>query len=526
MAVNVADLAGTVQGPTKRFTSGDVEIALIPAALMPYIDDGRVQQADPVESGALLFLSGALGVAMPDANWGDRLRIDGGGQPGATAVVDYNFGKYQLVLLPGVTLTHAGAPMHEQNPAKPDDDAAYAVCTFNLRGMGSGTDQYPLPAEYMLQLRKRARVVAERMTGCTVLALQETGVPQDAEALARMLDEEFGLPYTALALPGPQTSSTQFPLTNSVLIRRDRVDVLAATAEQGCSPVSYDVFDAPGACPIGEYGLFDRLPLVVDLNVRGAWGEPVRLRVIDNHWKSKSGDEAVNVPRRRGQAAFVAGLAQAWLDQDPAGAVVVLGDLNDYLGSEPVETLRTGTEPDLEQAYDWLPRLARYSYIYDGASQALDHILFSANLLDTLAAVNIVRVSADFAMPAVDDPESYLHTSDHDPVMVHFRPGGAAWLGGNLRYPGIMIEARGPDATTVAATATDANGDFRLWDLPAATTITLTLTAPAALTLPGEPMTLTLHPGINSYSARPIHAAVQTGTAAILSTARPGGGAP
>ena len=260
---------------------------------------------------------------------------------------------------------------------------------------------------------------------------------------------------------------------------------------------------------------------MVDLRVAGAWGEPLRIRVIGNHWKSKGGDEAINAPRRRAQADFVAGLAQEWLDGDAAAAVVVLGDLNDYLGSEPVEALRTATEPDLEQAYDWLPRLERYSYIFNGASQALDHLLFSPNLLASLAEVDVLRVSADYAMPAVEDPASYLHASDHDPLMARFRPGAAAWLGGNLRYPGITVAADS-GATPVATATTDANGDYRLWNLAATTALTLTFSAPAHLTLPNEPVTLTLRPGVNRHSVQPIHAAVRIGTAAILATARPG----
>lgn len=518
MVVAIPDFAGVVQGPTKRFTNGDVEVALVPDTLMPYIADGRVQQADAVETGALIFLSGVLGVPLPDASWGERIQIGNGAQ----AVLDYNFGKYQLILLPGAQLAHAPAPLRD-DPLDLTGDDEFTVCSFNLRGMGSGADQYPLPAEYAIQLRKRAAVIAEQLQGCTIVALQETGQPKDAEALARMLEEEFGLAYSAVALPGPQTAVTEFPLTNSLLARRDGVEVLAATALQGCSPVSYDVFDPPGACPIGAYGLFDRLPLVVDLRVAGAWGEPLSVRIIDNHWKSKGGDEAVNAPRRRAQAEFVAGLAQEGLDGDPAAAVIVLGDLNDYLGSEPVETLRTATEPDLEQAYDWLPRLERYSYIFNGASQALDHLLFSPNLLAGLAEVNVMRVSADYAMPAVEDPASYRHASDHDPIMVRFRPAGATWLGGNLRYPGITVAAAS-DSAPIATTTTDANGDYRLWNLPTATALTLTLSGPAHLTLPGEPVVLDLRPGVNSHSAQPIHAAVQTGAAAILSTARPDAG--
>lgn len=519
MLVAVPALAGVVQGPTKRFTNGDVEIAFVPAALTPYIDDGRVQQADPVETAALLFLSGALGAAMPDANWGDEIQL---GAAGALAVLDYNFEKYQLMLLPGTAIAHTAAPPRPGVTLAPTAGDEFTVCSFNLRGMGSGEDQYPLPAEYALQLRKRAAVIAGQLQGCTIIALQETGTPADAEALAGLLAAEFRQDYAAIALPGPQTAVSQFPLTNSLLARRDRVDVLAVSAPQGCSPVNYDVFDAPGACAMGQYGLFDRLPLVVDLRVRGDWGEAIDLRVINNHWKSKGGDEAVNAPRRRNQAAFVASLAQEWLDRDPGAAAIVLGDLNDFLGSEPVETLRTAVEPDLEQAYDWLPRLERYSYIFNGASQALDHLLFTPDLLPALAEAGVLRVNADYAMPAVEEPASLLHVSDHDPLAVRFRPGGAAWLGGNLRYPGIVVAAADGAAATLATATTDANGDYRLWNLPITAPVTLTVTAPSFVTLPDATVALTPRPGVNSYSAQPIHAAVQAGAAAILATANPG----
>lgn len=519
MVVALPTLTGVVQGPTKRFTNGDVEIAFVPDALMPYLDDGRVQQDNAVETDALLFLSGALGVPFPDAHWGDRITL-GGAELSSAAVLDYNFEKYQMVLLPGAAIQHTPAAQ-PADPVAPTAADEFTVCSFNLRGMGSGAAQYPLPGEYTIQLRRRAAAIAEQLQGCTLIALQETGQPKDADALAQMLEAEFGLAYAAVALPGPQSSVSEFPLTNSLLVRRDRVEVVAAAAPQGRSPVSYDVFDAPGACPIGAYGLFDRPPLVVDLRVAGAWGEPLALRVINNHWKSKAGDEAVNAPRRRAQAEFVASLAQAELTRNPAAAVIVLGDLNDYLASEPVETLRTATEPDLEQAYDWLPRLERYSYIFNGASQALDHLLFSPNLLPGLAEVNIVRVSADYATPAVDDPASYLHASDHDPIVARFRPAGAAWLGGNLRFPGIALAVTDAAGAAVASAITDANGDYRLWRLPAATPLTLTLTAPAHLALAETTAQLDLRPGVNGYSTQPIHAAVQAGAAAIQATARP-----
>ncbi len=126
-----------------------------------------------------------------------------------------------------------------------------------------------------------------------------------------------------------------------------------------------------------------------DLTVTGAWGEPFALRVIVNHWKSKGGDETVNAVRREAQARHVATLVQERLDADPAAHVIVLGDLNDYYQSNAVEALRTSVQPPLVHSYDFLPPLDRYTYVFNGASQVLDHLLITANLLPLLAQVGI-----------------------------------------------------------------------------------------------------------------------------------------
>ena len=442
MLVTVPPLGGVVQGPTKRYDTGDVEISLIPDRLAPYVTDGRVFQSESEEMAALVYLSGVLGAGFPDANQGDRVYV---GLPGAAprpaqAVLDYNFGKYQVMLLPGEQVQRIASPLVEEITA-PARDGDFTICTFNLLGLGRGSAQYPEPNRYAQELQKRARTIAGHLQGCTIVGLQETGTPQDAEALAALLRDEFGLDYAAVAMPGPQSSSPEFPLTNSLLARRDRVKVVAGAGRQACSAVDYDVVAEVGACPDGQYALFDRPPLVVDVQVTGTWGAPYPLRVIVNHWKSKGGDETVNAGRRLAQAAFVAGLAQESLDADPGAHVVVLGDLNDYYGSAPVETLRSGTQPALVHLFDFLPEVDRYTYIFNGGSQTLDHVLISPALEPHVAEVQPVHVNADFAAPG--DEAGMHHASDHDPVLVRVRPAGAAWLGGQSRLFRCQGEAHG-----------------------------------------------------------------------------------
>ncbi|MEZ4612640.1 MAG: hypothetical protein R2838_20755 [Caldilineaceae bacterium] len=259
MLVRADDLVGVVQGPTKRFSNGEMEIAFIPEQWAPYVAGERVFQWQPDAMPALMYVSNGFGATLPDLNWGDRIAL--GPAPGADdaviGVLDYNFGKYQLIPLPGARIegipaaADAPAPVHDATVPTPPGDgdlsADFTVCTFNLLGMGRGTAQNPEPDDYAGQMYKRARAIAETLDGCTVIGVQETGTPEDAQNLADLLATEFGLEYTATSIAGPGTESFEFPLTNSVLTRSDRVQVLAAESRQGCSRYNYDVRYIPGA---------------------------------------------------------------------------------------------------------------------------------------------------------------------------------------------------------------------------------------------------------------------------------------
>jgi uncharacterized protein len=515
MLVTVSGVAGVVQGPTKRLRSGVAELALTTTTLTPYLPGGRVFQHHTAASAALIHLSSALGAPLPDAGWGDQIAVGepAGEQPQATAVLDYNFGKYQLLLTPGTPIEVAPQPRAEERaaPATMED---FTLCSLNLYGLGRGATQFPNEVEYRAHLRQRALVISERLQGCTVIGLQESGSPEDAERLAAELREIFGLPYTATAFISPQSQELEFPLTNALLTRTDRVQVLQAAARQHCTPQDYGVVVLPGECTSGGFALFDRTPLVADLAVTGSWGEPYRLRVIVNHWKSKAGDETHNVERRKAQAGSVATLAQEAITVDPAAHVVVLGDLNDYYDSTPVDILRTGVQPPLIHAYEFLPELDRYTYIFNGASQVLDHVLLSPSMMAALAAVDIVHVNVNFPYPDHVDFTNAHHASDHEPVLIRLRPGGAAMVGGNVRYPGVQLTLLDRSGSVLGTALSDALGDFRLWDLRPGP-VTAQLRAPDFLALPVQDMTLSLEPGYNSLQLPTVeHQTAALGSAA------------
>lgn len=477
MLVVLESLDGVVHGPTKRFQSGEAEIAFLPAKLHPAVEGGRifrVQDAaaatkpDKWAGNALMYLSSSLGAELPSASWGDRIRSGIEGSEPLRAVLDYNFGKYQLLLLPGQSV-YVDARQIDPEIGLTTTAADFTVCTYNVFGLGRGAEQYPDEAEYEEALAAAARVIAEPMQGCTIIGLQETGTPKDAERLAAMLEQRYGLPYRAVAAPGPMSSDPEFPLTNSFLVRTDRVEIASSRSSQSCSDVDYGIVDEAGVCSPGQFALFNRPPLIMDVRVTGEWGDPFSLRLINNHWKSKSGDEEKNAVRRRLQADHVAQIVQETVDAQVRPHVIVLGDLNDFKSSAPLRVL-TELAPDgdpvLVNSWDYVTGGDRYSFIFNGASQVLDHVLLSRTMVQSLSGVDALHINADRAKCGTDIHCESCQASDHDPLMVRVRPGGAAAVGGDLGYEGVVVALEYVESGQRFEAMTGRDGAFRLWDLP------------------------------------------------------------
>ncbi|HKE95478.1 MAG TPA: endonuclease/exonuclease/phosphatase family protein, partial [Povalibacter sp.] len=141
-----------------------------------------------------------------------------------------------------------------------------------------------------------------------------------------------------------------------------------------------------------------------------------RLFLIANHFNSKGGDQPLfgqlQPPQRSSeiqrtqQASIVAQFVNGLRAQDATAKIVVLGDLNDFQFSDTLTILKSAHLVDLVET---LPEEERYTYVFDGNSQVLDHILVS----DALAAAalpdyDVVHVNSEFANQA----------SDHEPEVV------------------------------------------------------------------------------------------------------------
>jgi predicted extracellular nuclease len=155
-----------------------------------------------------------------------------------------------------------------------------------------------------------------------------------------------------------------------------------------------------------------RKPLVGEFRFQGE-----QVFVVGNHFNSKGGDQPLHgafqpptlgsETQRVAQAKEVNAFVSDLLAADRKAKVVVLGDLNDYQFSKPLATLTSGGV--LTDLINTLPADERYSYVYDGNSQTLDHILVSPGIKKF--EYQVVHINAEFSD----------QTSDHDPQVVRFK---------------------------------------------------------------------------------------------------------
>ncbi len=161
-------------------------------------------------------------------------------------------------------------------------------------------------------------------------------------------------------------------------------------------------------------GAFDnsRKPLAAQFTFNGE-----SVVVIANHWNSKSGDTGLfgdtqpvvlgSEVQRKEIARVVADFITDIKTENEDANIIALGDFNDYEFSAALTILE---EAGMHNKIKDLPIGDRYTYIYQGNSQVLDHVLVSSNLAQQ-TEIDVLHVNADFT-------EAAGRASDHDPVMI------------------------------------------------------------------------------------------------------------
>ena len=349
------------------------------------------------------------GMTFGVRNWERSGDIDGQNAPGLItgSVVDniegplaWSYGDYMIITqaadawrvvfsqpVPGNT---PGWPM-----PRADQFSVVTYNTDNLLGLG-------------IQFTKVFSTILQT-NGPTFLSLQEVDPSDVLPGLVdRLVDSGYDYEY---AYSHADTGGRSVAL----LWRTGRVtDVHWSTQYQGCSP-----YGSPTSTydPLwetcrrqGEYPLFARRPVVVS-GTLAISGNRLPLVVIANHFKSRMEGESAE-QRRLEEAQFVGELVSD-LVANGSTNVIVMGDLNDFEDSPALQALYT--YGGLINPWYNLAQEDRYSFIYQGVSQVLDHILITPGLHPWLESFAPLHLNADFPYsPYARNRYVLWRSSDHD----------------------------------------------------------------------------------------------------------------
>lgn len=371
-----------------------------------------------------IFLAPAVlsGSTPADVNVGDRFTGP------AVGVLDYGFGNFKLQLTAKLTRAAGGLARERTAPAGPGE---LAVATFNVENLAATASK--------AKFEGVARVLVENLRSPGVVAVEEiqdnNGAKKDGTVAA---DQTWAkLVETIAAVGGPRYAWRQIdPVDLSDggepggnirvgFLYRPDLGVEFVDRPGGDSRTAVKVVGrgskahlsvSPGRIDPTNAAFTDsRKPLAGEFRYRGK-----TVFVVANHWNSKGGDEPLfgrrqppsrpSEVQRVKQATAVGGFVSELLKADPRANVVIAGDLNDFEFSPAVKRLTTAGLLDLPAA---LPVGDRYTYVFEGNSQVLDHILISKFLALRGYRYDVVHVNAEF----------HDQVSDHDPQVVRLRLG-------------------------------------------------------------------------------------------------------
>jgi len=356
-------------------------------------------------------------VDTPVVNVRDRL------SPAPVGVFDYSFGNFKLLVTNALERVDGRLPKESTSPPL---RIQLAAGTFNVENLDARDPQAKFDA--------LAAVVVGNLRAPDLLALEEiqddNGPVNDDETGATLT---YGRLIAAIqAAGGPTYEFRQIDpeddkdggepggnIRVGFLFRTDRglsfvdrpgADFATPNSVVGSGSTTRLEYSPGRIDPANPAFTASRKPLAGEFLFRGQ-----RVFVIANHFNSKGGDDPLfgrfqppvrrTEVQRHQQAQIVNSFVDDILAADRNARVIVLGDLNDFDFSETLDIVKGG---ELLNLMDALPRPLRYTYVFDGNSQSLDHILISRRLLLAIPIYDIVHVNAEFAD----------QVSDHDPQLV------------------------------------------------------------------------------------------------------------
>ncbi len=384
-----------------------------------------------------LSLSGTLNISPGDFN-PERIQIDedsgifdfefpdvavGDALGDVTGVVGYSFGNFEIYPIADFSAGIVSASLSPETSNLFSNSETLLIASYNVLNLD------PNDADGDTDLADGrfdaiAAQVVQSLNMPDIIGLQEVqdnsgsvddGTVSASETLQTLVDaiELAGGPrYMAIDNPfiGDNSSGGQpgANIRTAFLYNPDRVALVSGSPRTiGTQEAGGDFFGA-------------RLPLVADFVFNGQ-----SITVVVNHFSSKGGsapilgveqpfearqeEVAVNgsLDERQAQSAAVQAVVGDLLAADVNAKIVVLGDFNEFEFVSPLLDLEAVGLTNLTWSLD---ENERYTFIFQGNSQSLDHILVSDSLAAT-ALFDIVHLNVELA-------ENPAGASDHEPLLV------------------------------------------------------------------------------------------------------------
>ena len=363
----------------------------------------------------------------PDVNVRDRF-------PGAIdAVVDYNFGNFKFLVTSTPVVASGGL---KREIADDPSQGHLTVATFNVENLD--------PADRPPKWAELADLIVDHLQSPDIIAVEEVqdnnGPADDAvtdatetwQTLVDTIDAVGGPPYAFRQINPVDDQDGGEPGGNirvGFLFRTDR-EKLSFVDRPGAGPTTPNQVVSGPKGPELRYspGRIDpanaaftnsRKPLAAEFLFNGR-----RVIVVANHFNSKGGDDPlfgrfqppvqVSQAQRNAQADVVGDFVEQILAIDRKANVVVAGDLNDFQFASPLARLKAA---GLRALIETLPERERYTYVFDGNSQALDHVLISDALDDHAYDFEVVHVNSEFHDQASDHEPQIATVNPHGPVV-------------------------------------------------------------------------------------------------------------
>jgi predicted extracellular nuclease len=444
----------------------------------------------------------------------ERILIDSDGLVGSTRIsvtsnvtftnvigpLDYNFGDYKIVpeITPSTTANMSAIPVPMPEAGE------FTVAGYNIENFKNSDNQRI----------KAALAIRTLMRLPDIIGVIEILDLASLEALANQVNSDTFI--ATGSNPMYEARLIQAPLGGmqnvGFLVKTSTIRIDSISQEAGTETFINPNTGLPET-------LHDRPPLVLNATVGADGGNPQSVIVVVNHLRSFINIEtdARVRAKRTAQAESTARLLQDLQTSNPTTPVISVGDYNAYQFNDgytdPISVIKgmptsddevvvdqspDFVDPDFINLTDQLSADQRYTFIFEGTPQALDHVIVNSAAYSILQRYAIARSNADFPeIPEFQVPTRPEVNSDHDMPVAYFKfPKRATTL--SVSDVSVIYNLDGQNITLTANVATDVNSvdegtvTFTITTLDGSTTIgtisaaVINGTATADFFLPGN----------------------------------------